>query len=451
MVFYELVPGSGPPQPKGRAKRSGRVEPDPVLRFANVSGMILRAARVWDGVAEAPIQDGFVRVDGGRVTGVGPWVTPRDSATETNTAGPVVDCGDATLLPGLINSHVHLTLSASETPVDDYLAERNNGLDALTARAVHNLQAALSAGVTTVRDCGTLNEVAFPVRAAVEDGRLIAPRVVTCGSGLTTTRGHCHFFSIEVDTVAGLRAAVADQARAGADFIKVFATGGRLTPGTDPFSPQYDTDQLRAVVHAAHDAGLRVAAHAHAPEGIANAVAAGVDTIEHCFFDTADGIAYDERTVEKIAEQGILVCPTAGQTRITDELLLANPVARRFLSLLPEMRANFHRMFDAGVVLAAGSDAGINIYRPFSGYPQDVGAMADATAFPVGLSTIDALRSATSVAAGACGLKDVGRLGPGMHADLLAVQGNPLACITDLERVRLVVRGGRIAVGPSPS
>jgi imidazolonepropionase-like amidohydrolase len=413
--------------------------------------MIFRAARVWDGVVELPILDGFVRVDGERVTALGPWVTPDDSA-EANTAERVVDCGDATLLPGLINSHVHLTLSASESVIDDYLAERDQGLDALTARAVQNLRSALVAGVTTVRDCGTLNEVAFGLRASISDGELMGPRVVTCGSGLTTTGGHCHFFSIEVDTIAGLRAAVAAQAQAGADFIKVFVTGGHLTAGTDPFSPQYDTHQLRAVVGAAHDAGLRVAAHAHAPEGIANAVAAGVDTIEHCFFHTADGVAYDERTVDQIAERGIIVCPTVGQSPSMSDQLLANPVARRyFLSILPETRANFHRMFEAGVVLAAGSDAGIMPYRPFGTYPQDVGAMADATAFPVGLSTVDALRSATSVAAEACGLRNVGRLAPGMQADLIAVQGDPLARITDLERVRLVVRDGRIAVGPSPS
>jgi imidazolonepropionase-like amidohydrolase len=414
--------------------------------------MIFRAARVWDGVAEIPILDGFVRVDGDLVTAIGPWVSPDCSAPEADTAGPVVDCGNATLLPGLINSHVHLTFSASESVLDDYLAERDQGLDALTARAVHNLRSALMAGVTTVRDCGTLNEVAFAMRASVADGEVMGPRVVTCGSGLTTTAGHCHFLSIEVDTVAGLRAAVADQAQAGADFIKVFATGGHLTPGTDPFSPQYDTDQLRAVVQAAHDAGLRVAAHAHAPEGIANAVAAGVDTIEHCFFHTADGVAYDERTVDQIAERGIVVCPTVGQSPSMSDQLLANQVARRYvLSVLPETRANFHRMFDAGVVFAAGSDAGIIPFRPFGGYPQDVGAMADATAFPVGLSAVDALRSATSLAAEACGLEDVGRLAPGMHADLIAVQGNPLARITDLERVCLVVRDGRIAVAPSAS
>jgi imidazolonepropionase-like amidohydrolase len=152
------------------------------------------------------------------------------------------------LLPGLINSHVHLTLSASQSAVADYLAERDQGVDALTARAVQNLRSAIGAGVTTVRDCGTINEVAFAVRASIADGELIGPRVVTCGSGLTTTGGHCHFFCLEVDTVAGLRAAVAEQSQAGADFIKVFATGGHLTSGTDPFSPQYDTDQLRTVV-----------------------------------------------------------------------------------------------------------------------------------------------------------------------------------------------------------
>jgi imidazolonepropionase-like amidohydrolase len=417
-----------------------------------VPGTIFRAARVWDGMADAPVLDGFVRVDGERITAVGRWAEFSESsiAGYADEAERVVDCGATTLLPGLVNAHVHLTLSASSSVLEDYLAERDKGVATLTARAIGNLRAAVAAGITTVRDCGTLNEVAFAVRAAVAKGDLIAPRVITCGSGLTTPRGHCHFFSIEVDTVEGLRSAVADQARAGADFIKVFATGGKLTPGTDPFSPQYSAEQLRAVVESAHEAGLRVAAHAHAPEGIANAVAAGVDTIEHCYFETVDGVAYDAQIVEQIAERGIVVCPTVGASpKPSDERLAANPVARQFYARLPEIRANFSKMFAAGVIFAGGSDAGVGAHRPFSGYPVDVTAMADDTQFPVGLPAVDALRAATSVAADACGLADTGRLAPGMRADLLAVEGNPLLRISDLERLRLVVCNGRVVVGPS--
>jgi imidazolonepropionase-like amidohydrolase len=366
----------------------------------------------------------------------------------------VVECGEATLLPGLINSHVHLTLSASATILADYFAERDQGLEALTARGVENLRAAISAGVTTVRDCGTLNEVAFALRAAAAADELIGPRVVTCGSGLTTPRGHCHFFSVEVDTVEGLRSAVAEQSRAGADFIKVFATGGHLTPGTDPFAIQYGVEELRAIVQAAHDAGLRVAAHAHAPEGIANAVASGVDEIEHGNFTGPDHVAYDAQRVEQIADMGIVLCPTVGgrpatSTEEREALFALNPRARQIYAWMSETRGNFRRMFDAGVVLTAGNDAGAIPGYGFDNYAMAVGAMADATQFPVGLSALDALRSATSVAAQAYGLSDTGRLAPGMYADLIAVEGNPLERITDLERLRLVARAGRVVVGPT--
>src|SRR5262249_29909882 len=179
--------------------------------------------------------DGFVLVDGERIDAVGRWAEFNESTTSTASAGPfpVVDCGDVTLLPGLINAHVHLTFSASTTVLNDYLTERDLGIEALTARARDNLRAAVAAGGTTGRDGGTLNEVAFAVRREVQSGELDGPRVVSCGLGVTTTGGHCHFFSMEVDTVEGLRRAVAEQARAGADFIKVFVTGGRLTPNTD--------------------------------------------------------------------------------------------------------------------------------------------------------------------------------------------------------------------------
>jgi imidazolonepropionase-like amidohydrolase len=247
---------------------------------------------------------------------------------------------------------------------------------------------------------------------------------------------------------------VAEQAQAGADFIKIFATGGNLTPATNPFAPQYGADQIRAVVETAHDAGLAVAAHAHAPEGIANAVAAGVDTIEHCNFETEARVAYDPTLVEEIAKLGIVVCPTVnGRKPLPPEeveaLLAANPVARRMWPRMPEMRRNVRKMFDAGVVLIGGNDAGGIRGIGFEGYPLGVAAMADFGEFPAGLSPLDALRASTSLAARACGLADTGRLDPGLRADLLVVDGNPLAQISDLEHVKLVVCNGRIAADPT--
>jgi imidazolonepropionase-like amidohydrolase len=149
---------------------------------------IFRAARVWDGAAASPVVDGFVLVDDDRIDAVGRWPELEDSTSPGALLGavPIVDCGDATLLPGLINAHVHLTLSGSMSVLEDYLAERDAGAEMLTARAIANLRAAVAAGTTTVRDCGTLNDVAFAVRASVEAGNIDGPRVLTCGAGLTT-------------------------------------------------------------------------------------------------------------------------------------------------------------------------------------------------------------------------------------------------------------------------
>ena len=340
------------------------------------------------------------------------------------------------------------------TVLEDYLAERDAGMEMLTARAIANLRAAVAAGTTTVRDCGTLNDVAFAVRAGVEAGEIDGPRVLTCGAGLTTSGGHCHFFCHEVDTTAELRAAVAEQAQAGADFIKIFATGGNLTRATNPFAAQYGADQIRAVVETAHDAGLAVAAHAHAPEGIANAIAAGVDTIEHCNFETEERVAYDPTLVDEMASLGIVVCPTVvGRKPLPPEaieaLVAANPVAQRMWPRMSEIRGNVRKMFDAGVVLIGGNDAGGIPGSSFGEYPLGVAAMADFGLFPVGLSPLDALRASTSLAARACGLTDTGRLDPGLRADLLAVDGNPLEQISDLENVKLVICNGRIAADPT--
>jgi imidazolonepropionase-like amidohydrolase len=423
---------------------------------------IFRAARVWDGAAASPVVDGFVLVDDDRIDAVGRWPELEDSTPPGAALGavPIVDCGDATLLPGLINAHVHLTLSGSMSVLEDYLAERDAGTEMLTARAIANLRAAVAAGTTTVRDCGTLNDVAFAVRAGVEAGKIDGPRVLTCGAGLTTWGGHCHFFCHQVDTTAELRSAVTEQAQAGADFIKIFATGGNLTPATDPFAAQYGADQVRAVVETAHDAGLAVAAHAHAPEGIANAIAGRVDTIEHCTFETEARVAYDPTLVDEIATLGMVVCPTTsaaweavlGRKPLPPEeveaLIAANPVAQRMWPRMSEIRGNVRKMFNAGVVLIGGNDAGVP-RSSFDEYPLSVAAMADFGQFPVGLSPLDALRASTSLAARACGLTDTGRLDPGLRADVLAVDGNPLDQIGDLEHVKLVICNGRIAADPT--
>lgn len=199
--------------------------------------------------------------------------------------------------------------------------------------------------------------------------------------------------------------------------------------------------------------GKRVAAHAHGITGIRAAVAAGVDTVEHCSFGTPKGFEYDEAAAAAMAASGVVVVPTMGAStlrlRADPELArLVKPAVRRMLADLPTLGANLRRLRAAGVTLVSGSDAGIPL-RTFDGYPGDVAVLCDGEA-GAGMSPVEALRSATSQAAAACGLDDTGLLAPGKRADLLGVAGDPLTAIDDLSHTRFVACGGRIVIAPPP-
>ena len=407
---------------------------------------ILVAERVWDGTSSRPTERGFVRIEDGTITAVG-----READLPDGTA--VRNLGDVTLLPGLINAHVHITFCASQTVLDDYLAEKQAGFDTLLARATENLGRAVDVGVTTIRDLGTLNDVVFTAQARVRDGTLRGPDIVAAGEGITSPGGHCHFFGIECQGEDVLRAAVRRQHEAGADLIKVFATGGYLTPNTDPFLPQYTVEELRAVVDEARRLDMPVSAHAHAYEGIRRSVTARVNTIEHCNFETPDGIAFDERIAEEMAEAGIAAVPTVGASiakYLKDPTLFEQmPADRRervrgLIGRIPEVMVHMARMREIGVTIIAGTDAGIP-NRPFDGFPSDIALLADSEP-GIGMGTRDALIAATSGCAQTLGLTDRGRVEPGRRADLLAVRGNPLADIADIQQTEFVMTAGRVAV-----
>jgi imidazolonepropionase-like amidohydrolase len=399
--------------------------------------MLICAGRVWDGIAPQPIHRGFVAVADGRIAAVG-----RQTDLGSRFDGDDrLDLPGATVLPGLINGHVHLTFSASPTPVEDYLAEAGAGPCRLTLRAVANLESAARVGVTTVRDLGTLNEVAFAVRDAAATGRITSPRVISSGEPITTTGGHCHWFSQPCDTAAEIRRAVRRQNLAGADVIKIFATGGNLTPRSNPFAAQFTAEELRACVEEADRLGLPVAAHAHAPEGIRRAVAAGVATVEHCLFETGNGVEFDPAVADTMAAAGIAFCPTLGARVLSApaDPDTASPMLRRILGKFPLMMGALRSLIAAGVPVLAGSDAGIPDH-PFADYPADVAVLAAKAT--LGLGPRQALMAATSSAARILHLSDTGVLAPGRRADLLAVTGDPLTDIDDLIRTRYVMVGG---------
>ncbi len=397
--------------------------------------VLIKAGRVYDGVAERALEHAYVIIDGDMITAVGPQAEIEGSA---GRFAQVFDLGvQATVLPGLINMHTHMSFSAGDSIFDDHQQE---SYETKLIRSVENLKAALRTGVTTVRDCGTLNGIAFAVRAAVERGTMLGPRVIASGDGITTTGGHLWFCGVEADSDVEVRRAVRAQVKAGADFIKVFATGGGSTPGTNAFAAQYSETEMCALTEEARRLDKRVASHAHGTPGVLTSITARVTTIEHCSFLHPSGMQYEPEQARRIADAGIYVCPTLFQGR--GKLLVQNPDQPWAAAFRQGQSDRFNlvrRLVDQGVQLVSGSDAGVN-FNEFTDYPGDLILTAEGT----DLAPLYVLKSATSVAAAALGRSDLGVIAPGKAADLLAVQGNPLQDIRALNAPLLVVSRGRV-------
>lgn len=391
------------------------------------SRLAVRAERVFDG--ERLIRDGaLVLIEGGRIVGVEP------GATAAPSDWPVVEHPGGTLLPGLIDAHVHLS-GDSRPGALDRLAEYGDAeLDTVIETGLH---AQLAAGVTTVRDLGCRRYAVLAWR-----NRPGLPTVVASGPPITVPRGHFWNMGGEVQGAAQLRAAVAERVERGVDVVKIMTNGGLTTPGTDPHRPQFRPDDLRLVVASAHAAGLPVTAQAHARAEVESAVAAGVDGIEHCTCGGPDGVRLPTRLLDSLAAGGVAVCPTLGAAVGGDPSPEELEVVRR-VGLLPEQQrrrvALLHRN---GVRLVSGSDAGIGEFRPHGMLPTSIIVLAEAG---VGLEA--ALASATSVAADVCGLgKSKGRVRTGYDADLLLVDGDPWADLTALAQPAAVVLAGQVVV-----
>ena len=399
--------------------------------------LLIKAGRVFDGESERPLERAFVAVDEGRIAAVG---AQAELGAGEGRFARTIDLGDdATLLPGLINMHTHMSFSAGDTVFHDAVHDSH---DLRIMRATHNLREALACGTTTVRDCGTLNPVAFALRDAVERGVIPGPRIIASGNGITTTGGHLWFCSHQADSAEEMTKAVRDQAEQGADFIKVFATGGNTTPGSDPVKAQYSEAEMCALAGEARGLGRQVASHAHGTAGVMNSIAARVTTIEHCTFLTPEGIHYEVEQAQRIADAGIWVCPTIFRSisKVAErEDVKGSRQLREFLAALEQRQQNLSSLIEQGVRIVAGTDAGVR-HSGFGDYPADLTLMAEGS----GLSPAYVLKTATSAAAECLGIADIGRIAPGKRADLLGVAGNPLVSIADLNNTRLVVAAGRV-------
>jgi imidazolonepropionase-like amidohydrolase len=369
------------------------------------------------------IPRGGVLVDGPVIVAAGPL----ESLAPLAGPAEVVDLGGLTLMPGLVDVHVHLGFDGGPDPVARMKAETDAEQLVLM---LHSARALLRAGITTARDLGARGFLDVVVRDAIAHGLADGPRLVTAARPLTPTGGHCWFMGGECDNADELRRMVRLHHKMGADLIKVMSTGGFMTTGSAPWYAQFTAAELTAIVAEAHRLGKRVAAHAHGAEGIARAVAARVDSIEHCSFSGLDGkygAAFDPAVADEMAAQGIYAGPTMNIRTLQMHAQVGAARAKVITGL-----------YSRGVQIISGTDAGIR------NCPHDAFASGLEALVLAGLPVRETLVAATERAARALGLDDrTGTLEPGKDADLIAVRGDPLADIAVLHNVELVVARGR--------
>ena len=338
------------------------------------------------------------------------------------------------IVPGLIDAHVHLELDpALRSPKEQFEVPRDLRRRAMARRAGQML----AAGITTARDCGGGFHGEHVVRDAVSRGEVLGPRLLCCGQPLTTPDGHCAFWGGGVTTRVEIDRMVALQVEAKSDWIKVMATGGVFTPGSRARDAQFDLSKLLSVVEAARREERFVAAHCHGTEGIANAVRAGVRTIEHASFAGPDGFgtAMDLSLMREMAEREVWVSPTVngGWGR-----RIHKPESEEKTDFFQRMSRLLQTQRDHGISFIASTDAGIPGVEH-----HDLVAGLEAFEVFAGLRPVDVLRSATEEAAVALGVSDeTGRIAPGLSADFLVLEGDPLKDLSVLRDPEFVVFRG---------
>ena len=399
--------------------------------------LILKADSVIDGAGSAPDGRNAVLIEDGRISAV-----DRFEALGPTADAEVIDVPGGTVLPGFVEVHSHMHCSASPSAFDDLATDSH---EALVARAVEAVRAALGSGVTTMRDLGSRNEIAFPIRSAIESGIISGPHLMVAGTPITTTGGHCHMFGTEADSLDEVLTALRGQVKLGADWIKIMSTGGRFTPRTNPRMPQYPVEVLRAAVVDAERLGVRVAAHCHAASGVRNCVEAGVHNLIHASWMSENldgGYDYDPSVADEIAEKGLYVDPTIAATGALREVRAPGWLERTLGSGFDlEQRYEILRdMWDRGVKFVTGLDSGMDYLR-FDDYAWVPTLMVE----KMGISPLDAIVSGTRTSAECLGVLDeTGTLEPGKRADVVVVEGDASKDIRTLLNVDTVVKAGSV-------
>ena len=411
---------------------------------------VLKAAHLFDGKGNSVVSPGLVVVSGGKIAAIG--------ANAAIPAGAlVIDFGDATLLPGFIDAHTHLTFPYS----DDYKQARLDTLQKpIAERALDasvNARVTLMAGFTTVRDVGSSDYLDVGLRNGIREGDVPGPRMLVSVHALGSTGGHCDhtggyregLFGHEAGPLEGVingpdqaRYAVRLDHKYGADMIKVCASGGVLSPTDDVDTPQLTQEELNAIVDEAHALRRKTAAHAHGAEAAKRAIRAGIDSIEH-------GSFLDDEALDMMKQRGTYLVPTLMavqglQEKMDRGIYMPPAIGAKARAAIAAIRSTFQRALARGVKIGLGTDAGV--------YPHGRNAEEFHQMVDLGMKPADALKAGTSADAELLGLADkIGTLEAGKLADIVAVPGDPTQNIRQTEHVFFVMKEGVIFRNDAPA
>lgn len=394
---------------------------------------VLLNARVVDPESSTSGSPSDVWLKAGQISRIVP------AGSEPGT-GSVLDLKGRFVAPGLMDAHVHLAFDGGDDPKGTYQGSSD---DEIVAQVVANARIALRAGITTVRDCGTPRHLLAPMRAALGMVSDVAT-VVHCGAPICRVGGHGHDMNGEVRTREDIEAIIAEQHAAGATWIKLMASGGGFTPGTSPSVFEFDPVLLREAVVIAGSYGMRTAAHAHASSSMAACIEAGVHSLEHAsMLGPDEQCVPDRELLRRAADAGIHIVPTVVSADIVSRQLrgghpvLSNPQDRNVVARLESRFTNVTEFLRSGVSIVAGTDAG-PAHVTFDLLARELARYVDA-----GLAAQHALKSATCEAADMLGMEtQVGRIRPGLWADLIVTAEDPMQDISTLATPLGVLRRG---------
>jgi imidazolonepropionase-like amidohydrolase len=392
----------------------------------NTRAVLVSAGALIDGSGGAPLRPGAVLIEGDRIRAVGARIdAPADAER--------IDVPNATITPGLIDCHVHL----SDAGLADASVQDHDPSALRILRMAEHARRTLMAGFTAVRDAGGRDHLEFALRRAAQEGLVRTPRLVLAGKIVSmTTAGASSWPGMyrQADGVSEVVKAVREQVAAGADVIKIMATGAVLSPGHErPTVAQFTREELNAAVETAHAMGLRVAAHAHGIEGIARAVEAGVDTIEH-----GTHLHEDVGVAKEMAARGVFLVPTLkALERIAEGVGVPEDMRAKAQDRRSDRDRTFRTALEVGVPIAMGTDAA----TPFNRHGENAEELA--LMVSLGMTPLAAIAAASGVAARALGRDDIGVLAPGRLADVVVWDSEPSEDIPALQRApRAVFLGG---------